>query len=84
MKAPGSVITLHKSLTSPMLLAGAPRDIAILNGTLCAAVTLGLQSFYALPICIGIHVVSVVAAKKDPYFFKVLLRHLRKKKYYDV
>ena len=84
MKVPGSIITLHKSLTSPILLAGAPRDIALLNGTVCAAITLGLQSFYVLPLCIGIHIISVVAAKKDPYFFQVILRHLRKKKYYDV
>ncbi len=34
---------LHRSLTEPILLGGAPRTVAIANGTLAAAVGLGLQ-----------------------------------------
>ena len=40
---PGFVIPVHRALTEPILLAGAPRSIAILNGTLAAAIGLGLQ-----------------------------------------
>jgi type IV secretory pathway TrbD component len=39
----GYEISLHRSLTEPILLAGAPRSIAIVNGTLSAAVGLGLH-----------------------------------------
>ncbi len=84
MNLPGSVIPIHQSLTQPLLLAGAPRTLAILNGTVAAAVTLGLQSLYALPACLAIHLISVALAKKDPYFLQVLTRSLHKKSYYNV
>lgn len=41
--APGFEVPLHRSLTEPILLGGAPRTVAIANGTLAAAVGLGLQ-----------------------------------------
>jgi len=34
---------LHRALTEPILLGGAPRTVAIANGTLGAAIGLGLQ-----------------------------------------
>ena len=40
---PGFEVPLHRSLTEPILLGGAPRTVAIANGTLAAAVGLGLQ-----------------------------------------
>ncbi len=41
--AAGFEVPLHRSLTEPILLGGAPRTVAIANGTLAAAVGLGLQ-----------------------------------------
>ena len=41
--APGFEVPLHRSLTEPILLGGAPRTVAIANGTLAAAVGIGLQ-----------------------------------------
>ena len=41
--ADGYEIPLHRSLTEPILMAGAPRTAAIAIGTLAAAVGLGLQ-----------------------------------------
>jgi hypothetical protein len=38
---------IHGSLGSPILLGGAPRGLAIVNGTLAAAVGLGLQQWIA-------------------------------------
>ena len=84
MATPGYRIKVHTSLVTPIMLAGVPRQFAILNGTLCAAIVLGLQAYYALPLFFILHIVAVVLAKKDPYFFDVLLRSLRKRKYYDV
>ncbi len=40
---PGFEVPLHRSLTEPILMGGAPRTVAITNGTLAAAVGLGLQ-----------------------------------------
>ena len=34
----GYEVPLHRSLTEPVLIAGAPRSFTILNGTLAAAI----------------------------------------------
>lgn len=71
---------LHRALTEPILLGGAPRGIAILNGTLAAALGLGLQMWLAgLLLWIAGHSLSVFAARRDPEFASVLARHLRQK-----
>ncbi len=78
----GFEIPLHRSLTEPMLLGGAPRNVAILNGTLSAAVGIGLQLWIAgLVLWITGHTAAVWAARKDPQFLDVLLRHVRHKPY---
>jgi type IV secretion system protein VirB3 len=71
---------LHRALVEPILLGGAPRGIAILNGTLAAALGLGLQQWLAglLLWAVG-HSVAVLAAKRDPDFVPVLVRHLRQR-----
>ncbi|WP_299589314.1 VirB3 family type IV secretion system protein [uncultured Tateyamaria sp.] len=75
---PGFVIPVHRALTEPILLAGAPRSIAILNGTLAAAIGLGLQLWLVgLLIWITGHLAAVWAAKRDPLFVDVVHRHLR-------
>ncbi|TIV48401.1 MAG: conjugal transfer protein, partial [Mesorhizobium sp.] len=40
---PGYTVPVHRALTEHILLGGAPRAIAILNGTLAAALGLGLR-----------------------------------------
>ena len=79
---PGFRIRLHNSLTTPILLAGVPRELAILNWTICLALVLGLHAVYLLPFFVIFHLAAVFFAKRDPYFFAVILRHLRHKKYY--
>ena len=39
----GFYAPVRRSLTEPILLGGAPRSVAILNGTLAAALGLGLR-----------------------------------------
>ena len=69
---------VHRSLTEPILLGGAPRAIAILNGTVAAALGLGLQQWLAgLALWVVGHSLAVLAAKRDPDFAPVLVRHLR-------
>ena len=71
---------LHRALTEPILLGGAPRAIAIVNGTVAAAIGLGLQQWIAgLVLWIVGHTLAVFAAKRDPDFAAVLVRHLRQK-----
>ncbi len=76
----GFEIPLHRALTEPILLGGAPRGIAIVNGTLAAALGLGLQMWVAgLLFWVAGHSLAVFAAKRDPDFATVLIRHLRQK-----
>ena len=78
----GYSIPIHRSLTEPIMMAGAPRGIAILNGTIAAAVGLGLQMWVAGIILFMIgHAGAVYAAKKDPKFVEVGVRHLKHKAY---
>jgi type IV secretion system protein TrbD len=69
---------LHRALTEPILLAGAPRAVAILNGTVSAAIGLGLRLWIAgLILWVIGHVAAVWAAKRDPSFVEVVRRHVR-------
>ena len=76
----GYEIPLHRSLTEPILLAGAPRGAAILIGTLAAALALGLRLWIpGLLVWIAGHTAAVWAAKADPDFMTVSMRSLRHK-----
>ena len=73
---------IHASLEQAILLGGAPRGIAIVNGTIAAAVGLGLQQWLVgIAIWAIGHTIAVFAARRDPDFVPVLLRHLRQKGY---
>ena len=75
---PGFEAPVHRALTEPILLAGAPRAVAILNGTLSAAIGLGLRLWFAGLVLWAIgHMAAVWAAKRDPFFVEVVRRHLR-------
>jgi len=69
---------VHRALTEPILLAGAPRAVAILNGTVSAAIGLGLRLWIAGLVLWALgHMAAVWAAKRDPDFVEVVRRHLR-------
>ena len=75
---PGFTAPVHRSLTEPVLLAGAPRAIAIVNGTLAAAVGLGLRLWVVgLVLWLVGHGLAVWAAKRDAHFVEVVRRHVR-------
>jgi type IV secretion system protein VirB3 len=78
----GFEVPIHVSLGAPILLGGAPRGVAILNGTLAAALGLGLQQWAAGLLFWGIgQSVAAIAARRDPHIAPVLLRHLRQRGY---
>lgn len=80
MRIEGFEAPIHRSLAEPILLGGAPRGLAIVNGTIAAAMGLGLQQWIAGLILWAIgHTLMVFAAKRDPDFAPVLARHLRQK-----
>jgi type IV secretion system protein VirB3 len=71
---------IHRALVEPILLGGAPRSLAIVNGTAAAALGLGLQQWLVgLVLWLVGHSLMVFAAKRDPDFAPILARHLRQK-----
>jgi type IV secretion system protein VirB3 len=76
----GFEVPLHRSLTEPLLLGGAPRGFAIANGTLAAAVGLGFQMWLpGLVLWLAGHAIGVWGARTDPQFVPVLARHLKQR-----
>ena len=75
---PGFYAPVHRALAEPILLGGAPRSLAIVNGTLAGALGLGLRMWIAglLLWLIG-HGLSVWAARRDPQFVDVARRHVK-------
>ena len=74
----GFTAPVHRSLTEPILLGGALRSVAIVNGTLSAALGLGLRLwFFGLLLWFVGHMIAVWATKRDPFFVEVVRRHLR-------
>jgi type IV secretory pathway TrbD component len=75
---PGFVVPVHRALTEPILLGGAPARHRHLNGTLAAAIGLGLRLWLVGIVIWAIgHFAAVWAAKRDPQFVDVVRRHLR-------
>jgi type IV secretion system protein VirB3 len=75
---------LHRSLTEPIFLAGAPRSVAVLNGTLAAAVGIGLHLWIpGLLLWIAGHVLAVWGAKSDPQYVEVFSRHMKHKSFLE-
>jgi len=74
----GYEVPVHRALTEQILLGGAPRSVAILNGTLAAALGLGLRLWIpGLAFWLIGHAAAVWAAKRDAQFVDVGRRHLR-------
>ena len=80
----GFEVPLHRSLTEPIFMAGAPRAVAIVNGTLAAAVGIGLR-LWLVGIALGVvgHVLAVWGAKADPQFMDVFARHVKHKPFLE-
>ncbi len=82
---PGFSVPVHRALIEPILLGGAPRAVAIANGTLAAAIALGLRLWIpGLILWLLGHAAAVWAAKRDPRFVEVVRRHLRYPAYLGV
>ena len=74
----GYYAPVHRALTEQILLGGAPRAVAIANGTLAGAVGLGLRLWLAGVVIWAIgHIAAVWAARRDAQFVDVARRHLR-------
>jgi len=81
----GFELPLHRSLSEPILLGGAPRSVAIVNGTIAAVVGLGLQLWLpGLALWLVGHTLAVWGARLDPQFMQVFARHIKYPSLLDV
>ena len=81
------ISAIYRSLTQPILLAGAERPLAIANWITAAALVLGgglhwyTAAMGTFLLTIG-HWALVQAAKFDPQLSRVYVRHIRYQDYY--
>lgn len=79
----GFEVPLHLALTEPMLMGGAPRQAAILAGTIGAAIAIGLELWASGLIAWALlHCLAAAAARRDPRFVDALRRHLRQPRHF--
>lgn len=74
---PGFTAPLRQALTQPILMGGAPRSYAILNGTLAAVVAFAGQPLWALALGVIGHAAGVFLARRDADAVEVLKRAMK-------
>lgn len=80
----GYEVPLHQSLTQPVLFAGTPRTIGILNMTVALALSLGLHVWWlGVPLGLALHLVAMALTRRDADWFDVLRAHLRQPTFLD-
>ena len=78
---------IHMSLTRPLLLAGAERELVLVNGTAIAALIFGV-GFHWASVTVAVllatagHWALTRAAKHDPQLSRIYVRHVRYQEYY--
>ena len=80
----GYEVPLHRSLTEPIMMGGAPRTVAISVGTLAAAGGVGRQRWIAgVGRGVGGPMLAVWAARVEPQFPQVFARHIKHRGFLD-
>ncbi len=73
----GWELPVAQALAEPVMIAGMPREYAILMGTIALALGLALRIWWlGLLWWAAAHAVGLYAARDDKRFFRVLRRHL--------
>jgi type IV secretory pathway TrbD component len=65
------------------MIAGVPRNVAILGGTLGGALVLGMQNAWMILVLIPVYIILVVLYKSDPYLLEVLVSHVNEDDYLE-
>ncbi|HEV7692231.1 MAG TPA: VirB3 family type IV secretion system protein [Hyphomonadaceae bacterium] len=74
---PGFLAPVRQALTAPLLMGGAPRSYAILNGTLAAIIAFAGAIVPGILLGVAGHVLGVMLARRDPDAVEVLQRAMR-------
>lgn len=80
----GFELPLHASLAQPILIAGVPRNMAILTLIVTLFAAIGLKAWQAaLPLGFVVHGASVFLTRRDADWFPVFRRHLKHAEVYE-
>ena len=80
----GWELPVARALAEPVMLAGMPREYAILVGTIAVVIGLGLRLWWlGLLWWAATAAVGLYAARTDKRFFDVLRRHLARPGHMD-
>lgn len=74
---------VHKSLLEIKTIAGVEKRMAILNGTMAAALTMGTEQLGFIPLAVILHFFLMWVTKKDPFTIKVYARYALLADVYD-
>lgn len=74
---PGYLAPLRQALTQPILVGGAPRAWAILNGTVGLIVVFSGALAAGIVLAVAGHATGVFLARRDPQAMDVLRRGMR-------
>jgi type IV secretory pathway TrbD component len=79
-------IPIHSSLMRPILLMGAERELVLISAIIAAALVLSIERLLFTVVGVVFWCLSLAAlqraAKADPQFSSVYLRHARYRTYY--
>jgi len=79
-------VVLHQSLIRPILLGGAERELALLNGVIAVGLIFGIGSWQAAVLgviwAVFVHWGLVQLANRDTQFFDIYKRHVAYQDYY--
>jgi type IV secretion system protein VirB3 len=86
MKKPRKIL-VHPSLIRPLLLAGAERELVLVNVVVIAALVFGVGLYWlSLVMAFGLatagHWLLVQAANQDPYLSRIYKRHVEYESFY--
>lgn len=74
---PGYLAPVRQALTQPILMGGAPRSYAILNGTLAATIAFAGAPIWGVGLGIVGHTAGVFLARRDADAVEVLQRVMK-------
>ena len=78
---PGFEVSVHRSLTEPLLVAGVPGRIAVCLG-MAAGILVGAWHFYTLlPVLLIAYLAAVAVSKRDPHAFDIILQNRGPRRY---
>jgi type IV secretion system protein VirB3 len=73
----GYLAPVRQALTQPILMGGAPRPYAILNGTLASVIAFAGAPLVGLAVGVAGHIVGIFLARRDADAIDVLKRARR-------